>query len=172
MPRIETRRPQQLAYRQRFSRPMRWLGCIGLIVGLLVIVSPWGHRSRPGSHSLVIAAGGFLLTLVGIGLVWGRRGKLFDREAGTITFWWGAPWAFARTSYELAGFQSLVVAPYEQRGEQRWQIALLTAEGERLDLFDLTDAVAAQRAAQEIGQFLELTIQAIPASVASEDQAT
>lgn len=159
MPRIETRRAHQLAYQQRFSRPVRWLGCAGLVVGLLMILAPSLAGSRPGKPSAKITAGGILLTVISAGLVWGRRGKRFDRETRTISFWWGAPWAVARTTYDLPAFQSLGVEPYEQRGRLRWRVALLASDGERLDLFDLPAAAPAHAAAEQIGQFLALPVQ-------------
>lgn len=162
MPRINTQRAHELAYRQRFSRPVRWLGCAGLLLGVLLISAPWLLRNRWQNGPAKAAGLGVLLTVAGGALVWGRRGKRFDRQAGTITFWWGAPWALARTSYDLAAFQSLAVASHEQRGRLRWRVAFLTGDGERLDLFDLCDAVSAQRAAEQIGQFLSLPV--LPAS--------
>lgn len=161
MPRIETRRAHQLAYRQRFSRPVRWLGCAGLIAGMFLALMPWISRGRPADASTRGSAGGFLMIAVSAGLLWGRRGKLIDREAGTISFWWGAPWALARTTYELAAFQSLVVAPHDEGGRLRWRVALLAAD-ERLDLFDISDAATAQQAAERIGQFLSFPVSTAP----------
>ena len=169
MPRIETRRAHQLAYRQRFSRPLRWLGCAGLLVGIFLTMAPWMERDRPVDTSTRISAGALLLIATGAILLWGRRGKLFDREAGTICFWWGAPWVLARTTYELAAFQSLVVAPYEHGGRLRWRVALLAAEGERLDLFDLPDADVARQAAERIGRFLTLPVE-IAATPAMDEE--
>ncbi|HJT34743.1 MAG TPA: hypothetical protein VJ783_22135 [Pirellulales bacterium] len=168
MPRIETRQAHQLAYRQRFSRPVRWLGCAGLMTGVFLALMPWIFRSRPGDASTRTSAGALLLTAVSAGLWWGRRGKLIDREAGTISFWWGAPWALARTTYELAAFQSLVVAPHEEGGRLCWRVALLAADEERLDLFDLSDAASAQQAAERIGQFLSLPVKVLDAPPPAE----
>lgn len=162
MPRIETRRAHQLAYRQRFSRPVRRLGCAGLIAGVFLALMPWMSRGRPADTSTRTSAGGFLMIAVGAGLLWGRRGKLIDREAGTISVWWGAPWALARTTYELVAFQSLVVAPHDEGGRLRWRVALLTADEERLDLFDLSDAPSAHHAAERIGQFLSFPVNTAP----------
>ncbi|HEX5442562.1 MAG TPA: hypothetical protein VFW87_01980 [Pirellulales bacterium] len=159
MPRIETRRAHELVYRQRFSRPVRWLGCAGLLVGLLLVLAPWLPRSGPGGRSTKTAAAGVLVAVFSAGLVWGRRGKRFDREAGTVTFWWGAPWAVGQTSYELAAFPSLAAAPYEHGGRLRWKVVLLTSDGERLDLFDLADEAAARSAAEQISQFLTLPVE-------------
>lgn len=167
MPRIETRRAHQLAYRQRFSRPVRWLGCAGLMAGVFLMLTPWMSRGRPAASPRTSAAG-LLMIVVGAGLLWGRRGKLIDREAGTISFWWGAPWALARTTYELAAFQSLVVAPREEGGRLRWRVALLTGDEERLDLFDLSDAASAHQAAERIGQFLTLPAKITDAAPAAE----
>lgn len=164
MPRIESRRADQLAYRQRFSRPVRWLGCAGLIAGVFLALAPWLGRGQAPGSSARTSTGGLLVIAAGAGLLWGRRGKLIDREAGTISFWWGAPWALARTTYELAAFQSLVVAPYEEEGSRlRWRVALLAADEERLDLFDLSDAASAHQAAERIGRFLTLPVKVLDA---------
>ncbi len=159
MPRIDAGQEHQLAYRQRFNRPCRLLGCAALLAGVTMAVSPLLLAAAAGRAETVraMAALGGLLMALGALLLFGRRGKLFDRAEGTITFWHGLGWSWRETVYDLRAFTILVIRPsLEPAGP--WRLALSNAAGEQLVVFYLPSETAVRTAAGEIGGFLNLPI--------------
>ena len=160
MPRVEAGLPYQLAYRQRFQGWCRFLGfgllLMGLVIGLANVLLPAEHVSL---HSLVVsyifaaisAGGGSLLLL-------GRRGKQFDKAAGTVTYWWGLPWPIGHTVYNLRAYGALGIQHRDDFDPPRWSVFLHGPRGARLEVFDLPELSAAQFAAAQIAGFLALPI--------------
>lgn len=158
MPRIDTGLPHQLAYRQRFSRGCRLLGCACLVAGAMLISAPWlapetdlSPAELRGCMLLGAAA-----AALGVALLFGRRGKLFDKQQGTLALWWGVLRPWRQSVYDLQSFTMLVVSPDRVAEPARWQIALGTAAGERLTIFELSRESAARIAVAEIAGFLGL----------------
>lgn len=161
MPRIETGVEHQLAYRQRFSRGFRLLGCAVFLAGALLAGSPLLLDAEPVETARTVAVLGGLLASLGLALLLARRGKLFDREEGTVTFWQGFGWRWHEAVYDLRGFTNLVVRPGSDP-TGLWEIGLGGPSGERLTIFRLPHETAAQRAAREIAGFLNLPIVLAP----------
>ena len=160
MPRVETGLPYQLAYRQRFHGWCRFLGFGSLLMGLVIGLANGLLPAEHVSLNSLVASYAFAATSVGGGslLLLGRRGKRFDKAAGTVTFWWGLPWPIGHTVYNLRAYGALGI---EHRGDHdppRWCVFLHGPRGARLDVFDLPGPSAAQFAAGQIAGFLSLPI--------------
>jgi hypothetical protein len=162
MPRIETGWEHQLAYRQRFSRGFRLLGCAVFLAGAMLAASPvLLTAGELVETERTVAVLGGLLASAGLALLLARRGKLFDREEQTVTFWQGFGWRWHEAVYDLRGFANLVVRPGFHPSEP-WEVSLGGPSGERLTIFRLPHESAAQRAASEIAGFLNLPIVLAP----------
>lgn len=162
MPRVDTGLEHQLAYQQRFGGRVRRLGGAVIAAGLLLALAPWLLSWLPGhtaGHTVARAmAAGALVMMLGGTLVWGRRGKILDREQRTFTTWWGAPWALAKTIHEIEGFQSVAVMVVERDGASRFCVALCSPDIEPLELLELADAALAQQTAAQVASFLSLPV--------------
>lgn len=164
MPRIATRHAHKLAYRQRFSLGVRMLGCLVLLAGAIVLAAVVAELVK-GSISKTVwfaVSLGCLLVACGGALFAGARGKLIDREARTVTFWWGIVWPLAGTSYDLQPYQAVGVEAYDDAGLMRWRVSLWNAQSDRLQLFDLASHEVAEAAARQVAGFLSLIIAAPP----------
>lgn len=162
MPRVDTGLEHQLAYQQRFGTQVRRLGGAVIGAGLLWAVGPWLLSWLPGHASGHVVAramvAGALVMVSGAALVWGRRGKIIDREQRTFTTWWGAPWPLAKTIHEIEGFQSVEVMAVERNGANRFCVALCAPEIEPLELFELAETALAQQTAAQVASFLSLPV--------------
>ena len=162
MPRVDTGLEHQLAYQQRFGIRVRRLGGAVIAAGLLMALGPWLISWLPGhtpGHAVARAmVAGTLVMMLGGALVWGRRGKILDREQRTFTTWWGAPWPLAKTIHEIEGFQSVAVMAVERDGVSRFCVALCSPDIEPLELFELADAALAQQTAASVASFLSLPV--------------
>lgn len=162
MPRVDTGLEHQLAFQQRFGARVRRLGGAVIGVGLLVAAAPWllswwpDHASGHAVARAMVA--GALVIVSGGALVWGRRGKILDREQRTFSTWWGAPWALAKTIHEIEGFQSVEVNIIEREGTNRFRVVLCAPEIEPLELFELSEAAQAQQTAAQVASFLSLPV--------------
>lgn len=162
MPRVDTGLEHQLAFQQRFGTRVRRLGAAVIGAGLLVTAAPWllswwpGHASEHAVARAIVA--GTLVMVSGGALVWGRRGKILDRQQQTFATWWGAPWPLAKTIHEIEGFQSVVVMTVDRPEGNHFRVALCCSEIEPLELFDLAEAALAQRTAAQVASFLSLPI--------------
>lgn len=163
MPRIDTGLAHQLAYRQRFSRGCRLLGCIAFLAGGMLAASPLLLTAEAASHETagVVAVIGVLLAALGLVLLFGRRGKLFDKEEGTVALWWGVGPRWHEDIYELGEFSQIIVRPPSDHAGP-WQISLANAAGEALPLFRLASETAARVAAEEVAGFLNLPLVLAP----------
>jgi len=169
MPRIDSGLSYQLAYRQRFSRVCRLFGCAAFVAGAMSMSVPWLLPDADASASAMRASLSFgvVAAALGVALLFGRRGKVFDKQEGTLTFWWGVLRPWRQTVYELSDFTLLAICPNRLEEPTQWQIALDTASGERLTIFELTRESAARIATAEIAGFLGLP--AIVLAPAPED---
>ncbi|HEV3340857.1 MAG TPA: hypothetical protein VG125_10890 [Pirellulales bacterium] len=160
MPRVATRHAHQLAYRQRFSVGVRMFGCLVLIAGSIVLAAAVAEATKESiSKTAWLAVSlGCLLAVSGTTLLCGQRGKLIDREQGTVTRWWGVVRPLWRSTRDMRGYQAIAVESHEVAGLARWRVNLCGAQGERLELFDLASHEAAQAAARGVAAFLSLTI--------------
>jgi hypothetical protein len=158
MPRIDSGRSYQLAYRQRFSRVCRLFGCAALVAGAMLMSVPWLLPDANASASAMRASLSFgaIAAALGVALLFGRRGKVFDKQEGTLTFWWGVLLPWRQTVYELSDFTMLAICPDRLAEPTRWRIALDTADGARLTIFELARESAARLAVAEIADFLGL----------------
>lgn len=171
MPRIDTGREHQLAYRQRFSLGCRLFGCALLLAGAVMGASPLlAAGAEPSQAGRTIAVVGVLLAALGLAIVFASRGKLFDREEGTITFWYGVGRRWQETVYDLRSFTTLVVRPDFER-EGSWELSLESPSGESLHLFRLPNESAVRIAATEIAGFLNVPIFLAPAAAPPETAA-
>lgn len=157
MPRIDTGREDRLAYRRRLNRFCRMLGCAYLLMGVILCLAPWVHSARKPSKSPgKLAGAGALCILVGAGLWFGVRGKVFDRQAGTFTSWWGVVLPIHRSVVDLAGLQRLAILPTTRHGRERFQVALETSDEAPCEVFELPDHASARLAAVEVARFISL----------------
>jgi hypothetical protein len=160
MPRIATRHAHQLAYRQRFSVGVRMVGCLVLIAGSIVLVAAVAEVTEDSiSKTAWLGVSlGCALVVVGTVLLCGERGKLIDREQGTVTRWWGIVRPWWHSTRDMREYQALSVEAYDVAGVARWRVNLCGSQAERLELFDLGSHEAAQAAARRVAAFLSLTI--------------
>lgn len=163
MPRVDTGLPHQLAYRQRFSRVCRLLGCAVSLAGGMLSASPLllADAEAPSQAARTAAVFGALLASLGLLLLLGRRGKLFDKEERTVAFWWGVGWRWHEEVYDLRPFTQLVVRPAGEFAAS-WQISLADPAGEQLPLFHLPSEAITRVAATELASFLGLPIALAP----------
>lgn len=166
MPRIATRHTHIIAYRQRFSLGVRMLGCLVLLAGTIVMAAAVVELAKGLMSQAVwlMASLGCLLVACGALLFCGERGKLFDREARTVTFWWGVVWPLWRTIHDLQPYPAIGVEPHDEAGLARWRVSLWKTGAERLELFDVASQQVAEGAARQVAAFLSLVIAPPPAS--------
>lgn len=166
MPRVETGQPHQLAYMRRFHRVVRLLGCAMFFMGLMVAVVPRfgrGPQATPAGPLATLAIGP-AAAVVGVVLLFGRRGKLFDAAAGTLTEWWGAPWPVWRRRHALTEFHALSIEAADDGSAPRWRVELHGSQGTKLRIFELADLATARTAAGQIGTFLAVPILTVGAA--------
>ena len=173
MPRVDTGLPHQLAYRQRFSRGCRLLGCAVFLAGGMLAASPLllADAEAPSQAARTAAVFGALLASLGLLLLLGRRGKLFDKEEGTVAFWWGVGWRWHEEVYDLRPFTQLVVRPAGEFAAS-WQISLADPVGEQLPIFHLPSETITRVAATELASFLGLPIALAPPEPAPSEGPT
>lgn len=159
MPRIATRHPDQLAFRQRFSVALRMFGCLVLLAGgmmLAATISAAREETMTGRSWLMVVIG-LLLVACGTVLLAGERGKLIDREKRTITDWWGIVRPLWHRTWSVQSHQVVAVEHDEALGIARWRVTLYGPEAEPLDLFSLPNPGAAEGAARQVAAFLSLS---------------
>jgi hypothetical protein len=173
MPRVDTGLPHQLAYRQRFSRGCRLLGCAIFLAGGMLAASPLllADAEALSQAARTAAVFGALLASLGLLLLLGRRGKLFDKEERTVAFWWGVGWRWHEEVYDLRPFTQLVVRPAGEFAAS-WQISLADHVGEQLPLFHLPSEAITRVAATELASFLALPIVLAPPEPPSSEGPT
>lgn len=164
MPRIATRNAFRLAYRQRFSMGVRMLGCLVLLAGSIVIVAAVAEAAKGASpgHIARMGALGGALVLIGGPLFCGERGKVFDRQARTMTSWLGMFRPLWRNMRDLQPYQSVKADAYVAAGAVRWRVYLSNSQGEQLELFDLAGRDAAEAAARQVGSFMSVVVAPMP----------
>jgi hypothetical protein len=160
MPRIATRHPDQLAFRQRFSVALRMFGCLVLLAGSMVVaatISAAMEETMTGRLWLMVVIG-LLLIVCGAVLLAGERGKLIDREKRTVTDWWGIVRPLWHRTWSVHSHQVVAVEHDQAQGIARWRVTLYSPEAEPLQLFDLASHSAADGAARQVAAFLSLSI--------------
>lgn len=165
MPRIATRNPHQLAFRQRFSVGVRMLGCLVLLAGSLVLVAAAAEAAKGDllkTFWLAIALG-LTLVICGAVLLAGERGKLIDSEQRTLKRWWGIVWPLWHSTRDLSTFQTVVMESHDDGGIVHWRVTLLGEQETPLELFDLSNQQAAEGATRQVAAFLSLNMGPPPA---------
>ncbi|HWB14009.1 MAG TPA: hypothetical protein VG826_32585 [Pirellulales bacterium] len=169
MPRIATRHPHQLAYRQRFSLGVRMFGCLVLLAGGIVLAATITRargRSVSDTPWLTLSMG-FAVAAWGAILLWGERGKLIDREQRTVTRWWGIARPLWQRTRDVRPYQAVAVESSGEASPTRWRVSLFADQVQPLQLFDLPTQEAAQTAARQVAAFLSLTI-LLPAATGAD----
>jgi hypothetical protein len=158
MPRIATRNPHQLAYRQRFSVGVRMLGCLVLLAGTLVLIAAAAEAAKGDfSKTFWLAmALGIILVICGAVLLAGERGKVIDREQRTVNSWWAVGCPLWYSTRDVQTFEAVVIETYDDVGIIRWCVNLCGQHDAPLELFDLANQQAAEGAARQVAAFLAL----------------
>ena len=157
----------RLSYRQGCG----WLSLFGLpllAAGVLLLVTA-AHsgpmKTRGGaptgvSDALRLTLFGLPSVAIGIAFIFGRRGIIFDKRAGTVATWWGLLFIPLWTkSFELAAFNAVSLSR-EKRGMGKrdtyivFPIRLLDADLGQLNLCAGQNEIKARVLAEEIAKFI------------------
>jgi hypothetical protein len=167
MARIPSSDPDQIVYRSG-GGCLAVFGLPFLAAGLAVLTMPlWGiplkdsktGKPMPWFFSLVM---GVPFTAVGVGLVFGRGGKVLDRRAGTLTTWWGllVPWKM--TTRPLSDFASVSISREVRRTKNSsytvYPVRLDSGERTGLTLEEPRDTSQARRLGEDAAKFLNVRL--------------
>lgn len=160
MPRIATRHAHKLAYRRRLSLGLRMLGCLVTLAGAIVLAAALAELAKGAllRQAWLMIVSGAALFLSGAALFCGERGLLIDRETRTVKRWWGVVLPLRSTCDDISHYHAVGFFPSADTALPRWRVCLCNAQGEQIELFELTAEDVAEFAARQVAGFLSLSV--------------
>ena len=102
---------------------------------------------------------GGVFATVGAVLLFGRQGMTIDKNAWSVTFWWGLLRPMWSRHHDLSRFTSLVLQPEAEVSQDgprvSWRVSLSGEDVEKLTVFRSPDADEARTFAQQVADFLK-----------------
>lgn len=165
MPRIPSSDPDRMVFRSGggclmlFGLPF-FLAGLG-IIATLFLSEP--HRPReketgkPAPAPLVIVMGTVFAAL-GVGLMFGRAGKVLDRRTDTLTTWWGLLLPLRSKEQRLSAFEQVVLSREVRRSKNGtytvYPVRLRGKGCPDVTLEEPQNPEQARRVAEEVAKFL------------------
>jgi hypothetical protein len=169
MRRIETRDPNQLAYRSGggcaslFGLPFFAFGLFFALMALFGGISSKSGSAEMGGR-LIGSLFGLLFAGVGSAFLFGRSGLVFDKSRRTVTRWYGLLVPMWSNVQESAAFRDVSITQEtrtrrSKHGTRTYTVfpVRLTGGG-KFDIAEPKDAAEARRIAEEIAKFLNLGV--------------
>jgi hypothetical protein len=139
-------------------------GVMPVLVGtvfLLTGASLWPRAQAPLETRVVVPLVGGAVFLFGIVLTFGRCGTCIDRQAGTLTRWWGLTGPWWRTTVSLQGIQHVELTRRISRGSRsthRYYEVHLVGAASAIPVVSLKSETLARRAADQAAKYLDLAL--------------